>query len=88
MYKSNSLKSETHCVLFSHDCVPEAVYMYMNDGRGIWADDSQRLKQGYASLCFIGSELRLLWFWADVSVSFPARMTLADGYPKDFPAQE
>ena len=40
------------------------------------------------SLCFIGSELRLLWFWADVSVSFPARMALADGYPKDFPAQE
>ena len=55
--------------------------MYRSDGRGIW---------GYArSLCFIGSELRLLWFCADACVSFPApMMALPDRDPKDFPAQE
>lgn len=35
---------------------------------------------GYACLCFIGSELRLLWFCEDLD--------LDDWDPKDFPAQE
>lgn len=35
------------------------------DGLTILRDSSQ----GYASLCFIGSELRLFWFWEDLALA-------------------